>query len=96
MTDAQQDVAAEVRAQLARAKRTGRSVALQLGWKQTYISRRLTGAVPFDVNDLDAIASVLGVPVVAFFPWPLPGNSGALREAVVVGQFRKQLLAVAA
>ena len=64
---AQLDVAAEVRAQLGRAQRTGRSIALELGWTQPYISRRLTGEVPFDVNDLTAIADVLGIPVSVFF-----------------------------
>lgn len=88
MSTVQQDVAAEVRAHLARHGRSGRSMAAQLGWQQKYLSRRLTGKVPFDVNDLDAIADALGVPVVAFFAWPLSGNSAPYEEA---GQLRKQL-----
>lgn len=64
---AQIDVAAEVRAQLARAQYTGSRIARELGWTQRYMSRRLTGEVPFDVNDLAAIAEVLGVPVSSFF-----------------------------
>lgn len=89
---AQIDVAAEVRAQLARAQWTGRSMALRLGWTQPYISRRLTGEVPFDVNDLAAIAAVLGIPVSAFFDVPdfdrerLPARPPARRP-----QLRKQL-----
>jgi len=62
-----QAVAGEVRAHIARKRRSGRSVALELGWTQPYMSRRLNGIVPFDVEDLAAIADVLGVPVVAFF-----------------------------
>jgi len=91
--DAQQEVAAEVRAQLARHQRTGRSVALQLGWKQPYMSRRLTGAVSFDVNDLDAIAGALGVPVTSFFP-----QVGALpaRLPRTGDELKLQMMAVAA
>lgn len=52
---------------LARHRRSGRSMAFELGWTQPYISRRLTGEVPFDVNDLAAIAAALGVSVISFF-----------------------------
>lgn len=45
-------------------------MAFELGWQQTYISRRLTGEVAFDVDDLAAIAEVLGVPVTVFFDGP--------------------------
>jgi len=60
-------VAGEVRAHLARARLSGRRAALQLGWTQPYMSRRLTGDIPFDVTDLEALAGLLGVPVTAFF-----------------------------
>jgi len=50
-----------------------------LGWKQTYMSRRLTGAVPFDVDDLAALAELLDVPIGQFFPDNL--TSGGLRTA---------------
>lgn len=63
-------VAAEVRASLARNRRSGRSVALQLGWNQNYIWRRLTGDTPFSIEDLAAIAEVLDVPVATFFGSP--------------------------
>ncbi len=63
-------VAAEVRAQLARKRVSGRQAALALGWKQPYISRRLTGEIPFDVNDLTALADLLGLPVSEFFEVP--------------------------
>jgi transcriptional regulator with XRE-family HTH domain len=62
-----ESVAAEVRAALARAQRSGRNVAAALGWTQPYMSRRLNGDRPFDVDDLTAIADELGVPVVSFF-----------------------------
>jgi transcriptional regulator with XRE-family HTH domain len=60
-------VAGEIRAYLARARLSGRRAALQLGWTQPYMSRRLTGDIPFDVTDLEALAGLLDVPVTAFF-----------------------------
>src|SRR5258708_26773856 len=60
-------VAAEVRAHLARQRLSGRQAAFALGWKQPYIARRLSGEIPFDVNDLAAIASLLSLPVSEFF-----------------------------
>ena len=60
-------VAAEVRAQLARRRISGRQAAFALGWKQPYIARRLSGDIPFDVNDLAALARLLEVPVTEFF-----------------------------
>ena len=62
-----ENVASNVRAEIARRRRTGRSVALELGWSQPYMSRRLTGEMPFNVNDLARIAEVLDVPVTCFF-----------------------------
>src|SRR5258708_18443219 len=63
----QETVAAEVRAWLGRRNRSGRSIARELGWTEPYLSRRLTGTVPFDVADLVAIADLLDVSVTAFF-----------------------------
>jgi transcriptional regulator with XRE-family HTH domain len=62
-----QAVAAEVRAQLARRRMSGRRAAFALGWKQPYIARRLSGEIPFDVNDLTALAQLLELPVSEFF-----------------------------
>jgi hypothetical protein len=50
-------VAGEVRAYLGRRRLSGRAAAMQLGWTQQYMSRRLTGAIPFDVADLAAEVS---------------------------------------
>jgi transcriptional regulator with XRE-family HTH domain len=63
-------VAAEVRAELARADLNGSQAAARLGWKQQYISRRLSGTVPFDVAELYEIAEMLDVPVERFLPAP--------------------------
>lgn len=65
-------VIGEVRAHLARQRRSAQSVALQLGWTQRYFSRRLTGQVPFTIDDLAAIAEVLDVPISALLEAPVP------------------------
>jgi hypothetical protein len=67
-------VAAEVRAELARQQLSGVRAARELGWTQNYISVRLRGTVPFDVNDLIKIANLLEVPVERFFQ--VPGGIG--------------------
>jgi transcriptional regulator with XRE-family HTH domain len=72
-----QAVAAEVRAQLARRRMSGRRAAFALGWKQPYIARRLSGEIPFDVNDLAALAQLLELPVSEFFGVRgVPGTTG--------------------
>lgn len=63
-------VAGEVRAYLARRRLSARQAAIKLGWTAPYLSRRLTGEVPFDVADLAAIAELLEVPVTVFFEPP--------------------------
>jgi transcriptional regulator with XRE-family HTH domain len=79
-------IAGEVRAELARQKLSGVRVARQLGWTQNYISRRLSGTVPFDVADLQAIADLLEVSVTEFFQVPTvdvrrPGSCPELEAA---------------
>lgn len=63
-------VAEEVRALFARRQISARRVALSLGWTENYMSRRLTGKIPLDVNDLVALAGALDVPVTEFFAKP--------------------------
>lgn len=87
-----ESIAAEVRAQLARQRRSARSVALEIGWTQRYMARRVNGDVAFNVDDLAAIAEVLDVPVISFFQGPVvygdqlrvrrPGWWGSRRLAV--------------
>jgi transcriptional regulator with XRE-family HTH domain len=75
-----QEIAAEVRAEMARQQLSGVRAAKKLGWTQNYIARRLSGTVPFDVADLAEVASLLGVPIRAFFDSPVAGmRSGNLR-----------------
>ena len=68
------DVAGEVRAWMGRRQRSGRNVAAELGWTEIYLSRRLTGKVPFDVADLEALADLLEIPVSALFEIPRWGS----------------------
>jgi transcriptional regulator with XRE-family HTH domain len=61
-------VAAEVRAQMGRAQVNTSELARRIGKSHSYVWRRLTGAVPFDVADLTAIGEVLGVSIGQFIP----------------------------
>lgn len=56
-------VADEVRALLARRRISAAKLAQDLGWSQPYMARRMTGAQPFDLNDLQKIATLLEVKV---------------------------------
>jgi transcriptional regulator with XRE-family HTH domain len=69
-------VAGEVRAHLARRGLSGNEAAMQIGWTQPYLSRRLSGRVPFNVADLATLAKFLEVPVTEFFQVPHARPSG--------------------
>lgn len=71
MTTVREQVAEEVRALLARRRLTARAAARDLGWSAMYLSRRMTGAAPFTVDDLAALSELLDVPVTSFFAPPL-------------------------
>lgn len=53
---------------LARQKMSGAELGRRAGIKQSSISRRLTGETAFDMDDLEAIADVLGVEVGDLLP----------------------------
>ncbi len=83
MTDApdslRAEVAAQLRSELARHQVSGVELAGRLGVSQPYVSRRLSGNVPLDLDDLQRIAGVLGVTVGDLVPaaalsrhWPAP------------------------
>lgn len=61
-------VAAEVRAHLARRQLTGSALAATIGKSEMYVSRRLRGDVPFDLNDIEQAAQFLGVSVADLMP----------------------------
>lgn len=56
-----EQVAAELRAHLARRRLSGRALAKLLDENQTWVSRRLAGQVPLDVDDIQRIAEALGL-----------------------------------
>lgn len=56
-------VAANVRAEMARAKVGQRALAKVLGKSQTYMYRRLNGETPFNIDDLAVIAEQLDIPL---------------------------------
>lgn len=52
---------------MARRQCSSRNLATRLGWNEPYLSRRLTGKVPFTVGEMAVIADLLDVPVSRFF-----------------------------
>lgn len=56
-------VGANVRAEMARRGITQTQLAEQIGRSQPQLSKRLTGAIPFDINELTAVAEALSVPI---------------------------------
>lgn len=56
-------IGAEVRGLLAKQKISQTVAGQRLGLSQAAMSRRLLGEVPFNVDELAAIAKILGVPV---------------------------------
>lgn len=58
-----EQVAATVRAELARQRKTQRDLAAALGISQQTVSRRLAGETPFAIDEIEAAARFLGVSV---------------------------------
>lgn len=64
-------IAAEVRAEMARQGISQQALADRLGWLQNRLSRRITDgktSVPFTVAELASVADALGVPLSRFLP----------------------------
>ena len=55
-------VAENVRAEVARHRLPQSAIAEALGLSQQAVSRRLTGGVPFELDEVQAIAGLIGVP----------------------------------
>lgn len=54
-------IAAEIRAELARRQLPHNALAAALNTSPNWVSRRLRGRTPFDVDELDQVAHFLGV-----------------------------------
>lgn len=67
-------VGLEIKVAMLRKGVSGRWLAGQLGESQTWISTRLTGTTPIDVNDLERIAAALGVDVASLLPQSARGS----------------------
>jgi transcriptional regulator with XRE-family HTH domain len=65
------EVAANVRAEMARQRVTQQDLIERTGWSQPRISRRLTGAVAFDVAELAIVARALGKAPAELLPAPI-------------------------
>lgn len=61
-------VAGQVRAEMARARISGVQLAEKIGRSHPYMSRRLTGTVAFDTDDLAAIGAALGIAIHELMP----------------------------
>jgi transcriptional regulator with XRE-family HTH domain len=57
------DVAANVRAELARRRITQTDVAQRLGVSRQNVAQRLNGSVDFRVGELIAVADMLGITI---------------------------------
>lgn len=63
-------VADNARAEIARRRLRQAVIAERLGMTQQSLSRRLTGVVPFSVDELTALAGLLGVQPAALLDDP--------------------------
>jgi transcriptional regulator with XRE-family HTH domain len=61
-------VAAEVRAEMARKRITGRALARMLGRSPNWVSLKTSGAQGIDLDDLESFAAALGVTIVDLLP----------------------------
>lgn len=58
-------VVTTIRVELARRNLRDADLARMCGWRAPYLSRRMSGAVPFNTDEIDKVASVLCIPVVS-------------------------------
>lgn len=68
MTEHRSAIAGEVRAAVARAGVSARSLAIEVEMSPASLSRKLRGDVSFSVEELIAIANHLGISITALIP----------------------------
>lgn len=78
-----EQVAEEIRVLLTRRRMSGRQLAARLGVSQTWLSSRLVGSTPIDLNDLQRIAEVLQVTPADLLPSTTQAGHGR-----VTGNYR--------
>ena len=80
-------VAEEIRVVMTRKRVSGRDLATRLGVSPSWISYRLSGKQPIDLNDLSLIANALEVGVHELLPPPeIAANAVEPHRASVGGQ----------
>lgn len=87
-------VAQELRAELARQRLSGRELARRMGVEHTWLYKRLTGRVPLHVGELVAVAHLLNKPVEQFFSG-LADSASAAGSRINFYQTRRSLAAAA-
>lgn len=75
-------IAGEFRAEMARKRITGTTLARVLGWGQQYLSRRLTGKVPLDIGEVVTIADHLEIPLDRLFARAASAHEGGIRKTL--------------
>lgn len=68
MDSFREQVAAEVRAEMARQNISQETLSRAMNMNQATLSRRLNGRLPFTTDELAAAAHALGCPVNRFIP----------------------------
>lgn len=71
---------------MARRRMTVPRVASLSGMSPAYLYRRLSGETALDVDDLERLAEILGVPVTSLFPAPEPRREITGRYTAASGQ----------
>ena len=61
-TSLSESASAEIRAELGRQNRTYSDLAKACGWIPMYLQRRITGRVPWTLDELAKVAHELGIP----------------------------------
>jgi len=69
-------VAEEVRAEMGRQRRSGVWLAKASGMSQSKLARRLVGDQPWDLNELEAVAGALNVPLSKLLRWDRTATTG--------------------
>jgi transcriptional regulator with XRE-family HTH domain len=67
--------ARRIRAHLGAERISVSALARRLGWSQSYLARRVDGRVAFDLDDLESVASELGLQVVDLLPTAETANT---------------------
>lgn len=74
-TSPAEQVAANVRAELGRHRKSQSDLGQALGLTQSAVARRLSGKVAFDINEISTAAVFLSVPVASLLASTVAGSA---------------------